>query len=150
MDHRGGMTMQAKLHHLFHRLLISAAIMFLLSQLGYAQETRGVIVGEVTDATGAVVPKATVTATNVSTSVSVSSETNREGRYILPYLISGVYRVRAEASGFKTAARDQIELRISERLQLDFRLEVGSTSETVVVKADTPLLQTATANLGQT
>ena len=54
--------MQAKRHHLFHRLLIAAAAVFLLAQPGYAQETRGVIVGEVTDATGAVVANATVTA----------------------------------------------------------------------------------------
>jgi len=143
------MTMQAKRHQLFHPLLIAAAV-FLLAKPGYAQETRGVIVGEVTDATGAVVNNATVTATNVSTGVTVNSETNREGRYILPYLIPGIYRVRAEAKGFKTAARERVELRISDRLQLDFKLEVGATNETVEVKADTPLLQTATANLGQT
>ncbi len=142
--------MQAKLYYPFCRVLITAAVVFLLTQPGYGQETRGTIVGEVADASGAVVAEATVTATNIATGVSVNSTTNREGRYVLHYLIPGMYRIRAEAKGFKTAIREQTELRISERLQLDFKLEVGQTNETIEVRADTPLLQTATANIGQT
>ncbi len=112
-----------------------------------AQEARGTILGTVRDASGGVIPGATVTITNVSMGTEVSLVTNEVGIFQAPYLIPGSYRVSAELSGFKKAARE-IELRIADRLEVDLSLEAGTAVETVNVTADTPLLETTNASLG--
>jgi hypothetical protein len=129
---------------------VTFLFLFLAIQPGYGQETRGTIVGEVTDENGALLPGALVSATNLATNVTVTAPTNEEGKYAIPYLLSGIYRVSAEAKGFKVVVRDRVELRIADRLQLDFSLPVGATAEVVEVRAETPLLQTASSNIGQT
>lgn len=121
---------------------------FLVYQPVYSQETRGTISGEVRDPSGAMVPGSEVLIVNVATNVSSRARTNAGGQYTVPLLIPGQYRVSASASGFKSSVRDKIELRIADHLQLDFDLEVGSSADSVQVSADSPLLQTATSNLG--
>jgi hypothetical protein len=74
--------------------------------------------------------------------------TNPDGNYTVPFLLPGVYTVSVRITGFKTARRETIELRIADRLQVDFKMEVGAVSEQVEVTGEAPLLQTATANLG--
>ena len=128
---------------------IGLAMALLLAQSAYAQETRGTITGEVLDPSGAVVPNATVTATNTGTNVAIKSTANHEGKYVIPFLIAGNYTVSAAATGFKTAVREKVEMRIADHLQIDFSLEIGATAESVQVTGETPLLQTATANIGQ-
>ncbi|MBS1827559.1 MAG: carboxypeptidase regulatory-like domain-containing protein [Acidobacteria bacterium] len=115
----------------------------------YAQETRSTIVGRVTDASGAVVMGADVRAVNNATGVIVAAKTNEGGNFTLPYLLPGPYQVQAELSGFKKFVRDGIELRVNEAVEVNIALEVGATSETVEVKAETPLLQTVDSSLGQ-
>ncbi len=133
------------------RLAVPIAICGLLSLsiVAPAQETRGSIQGRVLDSSGAVVPTATVTVTNLATNVSLSANANQEGLYRALFLLPGQYKIAAAAPGFKTAIRDNIQLQIHERLQVDFTLEVGAVSEQVQVVAEAPLLQTATANTGQ-
>lgn len=115
----------------------------------YSQETRGTIAGTVLDASGAAVPAAAVSVTNVATNVSTRVTANENGIYTLPFLLPGAYTVTATAPGFKTARQQGVDVRINDRLQVDFRLEVGAVSEEVTVSASAPLLQTASANLGQ-
>jgi hypothetical protein len=79
----------------------------------------------------------------------VSGATSKEGRYDLLFLLPGIYRITVSAPGFKVAQQDRVELRIHDRLQIDFSMEVGEISERVQVTAEAPLLQTATANEGQ-
>lgn len=114
----------------------------------FAQETRGSITGRVTDPSGAVIPTVKVEALNVATNVSVTAVTNEAGNYDIPYLLPGLYRLTAEAPGFKRTVRDGIELRVGDRLVVDLRLEVGAVTESVEVVAETPLLATATAAIG--
>ncbi len=130
-------------------LLIAICSLLLLSPISLAQETRGSIQGRVLDSSGAVVPTATVKVTNLATNVSLTAQANEEGLYQALFLLPGMYRLSAAASGFKTAVRDNIQLPIHERLQIDFTLEVGAITEQVQVTAEAPLLQTATANTGQ-
>ena len=73
--------------------------------------------------------------------------TNDVGFYQVPYLIPGTYQVTAELQGFKKAARE-VEVRIADRLEVDLALAVGETVESVTVTADTPLLETSNASLG--
>lgn len=129
--------------------LFRVAIAMALSALFcYGQESRGTILGRVLDSSGAVVPGANVHAKNVATNTVVSSVANEAGNYEMPYLVPGTYQVTAELSGFKTAVRDGIQIRINDRLVLDFTLEVGNVTESVVVRGETPLLESARASMG--
>jgi hypothetical protein len=114
-----------------------------------AQESRGTITGTVVDSSKAVVPGATVTITNVARGTDVTVVTNEIGYFQAPYLISGTYRITVELAGFKKLVREGIEVRVDDRLQLELPLEVGGAEEQVTVTADTPLLETTTASLGQ-
>ena len=114
-----------------------------------AQETRGSIVGRVIDATEAAIPGVTVRATNTATNVSLLGESNATGAYEIPYVLPGVYRLSAELKGFKTSVRDGVEVRLGDRLAIEIRLEVGDVSERLTVTAETPLLETTTAGMGQ-
>ncbi|MEK7403486.1 MAG: TonB-dependent receptor, partial [Acidobacteriota bacterium] len=91
---------------------------------------------------------ANVEAVNVASNTRAVSVTNESGNYELPYLLPGIYRVSVEMAGFKKAVRDQIELRVADRMTLDFTLELGNVAESVVVTGETPLLESATASIG--
>ncbi len=115
----------------------------------YAQETRGVILGRVTDPSGALISGASIKITNIATGVTVAVASNEQGNYSAPYLIPGSYRVAAEAPGFKQWRREPLDLHVDDRLNIEIRLEVGGLTEEVTVTADTPVLETTNASLGQ-
>jgi hypothetical protein len=117
--------------------------------LAVAQETRGNITGLVRDASGGVLPGATVTAVHGATGQSTAAATEVEGTYHLPFLTPGSYAITVELEGFKRATRKDVEVRIADRLTLDFVLEVGALEETVTVAAGTPLLESRSASVGQ-
>jgi hypothetical protein len=114
-----------------------------------AQEYRATIVGNVTDQTGAAVPGTKLTISNIETGVSVNSASNEQGRYVVPYLLPGRYKLRVEQDGFKTFERGPIELRIADRTEVNVVLEVGQLSDRVTVTAEAPLLETSTSSRGQ-
>jgi len=114
-----------------------------------AQDGRGTLLGRVTDSSGGAVPGASLEALNKATGVRISSKTNDQGNYEIPFLLPGIYRVSAEAAGFKKSVYDNIELRVGDRLKLDVALEIGQVAETVTVTAETPLIEAASASLGQ-
>ncbi|MCS7023411.1 MAG: TonB-dependent receptor [Bryobacteraceae bacterium] len=130
------------------RIWLLLLVTLILQSSAFAQEARATITGQTTDATGAAVVGATVRATNVAMNTTATSKTNESGAFEIPYLLPGVYRVEVEMPGFKKAVRQGIELRVNDRLTLDFRLEVGAVSESVTVSGETPLLETATASIG--
>lgn len=115
----------------------------------HAQDSRGRVVGQVLDSTGAAVPTATVLATNNATGVVVRTSTNVAGAYSLPYLLPGVYTITAEKDGFKKFSRDNIQVRVNDSVELIIEMQVGNVAESISVTAETPLLQTAEATLGQ-
>lgn len=132
--------------------LSSAAIFIYLVTLAasaLAQESRASIVGRVTDSSGGVVPGAKVTATHQDTNVAVHSVSNADGNYQILFINPGTYKVVAELAGFKMFQRENIELRINDRIGVDIVLEPGSVTEKIVVSADTPLLETSSTNVGQ-
>ncbi|MEK7408470.1 MAG: TonB-dependent receptor [Acidobacteriota bacterium] len=116
--------------------------------IAWAQESRATIIGRVSDPSGAVVVGAKVQAINTATNTGASSVANEQGNYEIPYLLPGVYRVEVEMAGFKKSVRDGIELRVSDRMTLDFTLEVGNLAESIVVTGETPLLEAANASIG--
>jgi len=114
----------------------------------WAQESRASIRGRVSDKTGAVLVEARVQALNLATNTAVSTVTNQEGNFDIPYLLPSLYRVTVETAGFKTSVRDSVELRVNDRLTLDFTLEVGDVTQSVVVTGEVPMLESATASVG--
>src|SRR5436190_3984333 len=106
-----------------------------------AQETRGKISGTVRDSSG-VIPGASVKVTNTDTSVSQNLTTNASGYFEASFLNPGTYSVAVQMPGFKAAVRDRIALGVGEQLTVPFTLDVGQVSEEIVVKAETPLIDT--------
>ena len=129
------------------KLAIAAVLVFL--QFLSAQEYRGVLLGRVQDPSGAVVPSATVSQTNERTNIRSVSQTNAEGNFIFPPLEPGVYTVSVEARGFKTSVTPGVTIRVGDRLNLNFDLEVGAVGESITVAAESLRLETANADLSQ-
>jgi hypothetical protein len=115
--------------------------------LALAQTDRGIINGTVTDASGAAVPEARVTATNTATNVTSSTLTTSSGDFTIPTLPVGTYRLRVERQGFKAALRDGIILSAGNTVTVNAQLEVGAVTESVQVSATLELLQTSTAKV---
>lgn len=111
---------------------------------------QGQITGRVTDSTGAVVPLATVTITNVGSGVKMVRSTSNSGIYLASPLIPGVYRISVEAPGFKTAVQDNITVNGTESVGLDIKLQVGTEAQTVTVSAAPPMIDKTDATLGAT
>lgn len=129
--------------------LSRAALLFLCLAAARGQNITGSFLGTVTDATGAVVPNAQVEAVDVRTGLPSRAQTDGAGFYQLTYLRPGQYRLTVAATGFKTAIRDGLAIRVEDRLRVDFALEVGDTNVSVNVTAETPLVESETASLGQ-
>ncbi|HEX4949494.1 MAG TPA: carboxypeptidase-like regulatory domain-containing protein [Blastocatellia bacterium] len=128
--------------------LLFAFVSLCWAGVGYAQESRAVVLGRVTDASGAGVPGAKVMAQSLDTGITTSSVANEAGGYQINYLQPGPYKITVEATGFKKIARDSIDVRVGDRLALDFTLEVGSLSDTVSITSEAPLLDTSSATSG--
>ena len=114
-----------------------------------AQEFRGAITGTITDPQGAPIAAAAVEARNIDTGTVEKTATNASGIYVLPYLTVGHYSLTASAPGFKQALRSNIELRIGDRLQIDFSMQLGVVSEQVTVSGESDVLETTNAMQGQ-
>lgn len=115
----------------------------------FAQGTTSRLVGTVTDATGGVLPGATVTITNEGTGVTFSTVTTAAGAYSFEALTSGLYTVKVEMDGFKTYEARGTRVEIGQPATVNAKLEPGSIAETITVIGATPVVQTSTSgNLG--
>jgi hypothetical protein len=133
-----------------HRaLLIGVALLLSISTVCLAQESRGSITGKVVDPQNAVVPGATVEVTNTATNVSGRATTNQTGYFEVDYLNPGTYSVTVDASGFEKLVRTGITLDTGDRLALDLQLVIGQTTQSVIVAADAPLLDTTNSAQGR-
>ena len=107
-----------------------------------AQVDTGSIVGTIHDPSGATVPGATVTVTEVKTNVATRIVSDAAGAYIATALKIGTYSVSVDMPGFKKKTRQGIVLRVQDRLRIDLEIEVGDVSETLVISGEAPLVQT--------
>lgn len=114
----------------------------------YGQVDQGALAGTVTDPSGAVVPNATVTITNVDTGFTQTDKTDGRGTYTFSPVKIGKYSVKVTAPGFQTKQQDNVQLHVGERAGVDIGLAVGS-EETVQVSTEAPLLQTGDGSTGQ-
>ncbi len=117
-------------------LAVLLGTVLLCSALIAQSNITGTILGTVTDASGAVVPNATVTVTNSDQGIVARTvKTDGNGVYSAPLLPIGRYAVQVQAQGFKTAQKTNISVNVNDKLTEDFQLAVGATSETVTVEA---------------
>ena len=131
------------------RVLLTLWCVLGLATVSAAQDPRGSVAGRVVDTSGGTLPGTTVTVTNVATGTVNTAVTDENGRYSIPFISPGAYDVKVELTGFKRAEQKSVEIRIADRLSLDFTLEVGGLEETVLVTAGAPLLETGSASQGQ-
>ena len=113
----------------------------------FGQEFRGTITGNITDPNGAAIPGATVIVKNIETNVATTIKTNDDGSYTVPMLLPGKYSVSATGDGFKTSLRENIEIKVDDRLTIDMTLEIGTQAEVNIV-ADTELIERGSVTTG--
>jgi Carboxypeptidase regulatory-like domain/TonB dependent receptor len=140
--------------HRIKRALVRTFAALLLAMLVAgglaAQETTGSIRGTVLDPSGAGVPGAKVSATQIETGLTRTALSDREGAYVLVLLPLGHYRVEASADGFRKFVQEGITLSVNETASVPVHLTVGSATQSVEVTANTSLIETADTTLGET
>lgn len=124
------------------------ALFMLAAAAVWGQTASTQILGLVSDASGAMIPGATVTAKRLETGDTRSTVSNDTGNYIFPLIESGTYEVSCAAQGFKTEVRRGVTIELQQKARLDFQLQVGQQAERVEVTASQPLLKTEDATLG--
>ncbi len=117
------------------------------SPAGRGQTAQGRITGEVTDSSGAVVARATVTIENEGTHAKRVLETNSSGQYAAPDLDPGFYTVEVAATGFQSVVEHKLELEVAKALKIDFQLKPGNLAQAIEVKAEAPLTDTTDTTL---
>ncbi|MGC1869733.1 MAG: TonB-dependent receptor [Acidobacteriaceae bacterium] len=132
------------------RVLIALVVLILAGLYlpsAYSQAVYGTIFGTVTDPTGAVIPNATITVTDISKNVSVTAKTNGSGDYQVQHLIPDVYRVQATATGFNAGTVEHVQVFADTQPKVDIKLTAGAVTNTVHVTSAAPLLNTARADV---
>jgi hypothetical protein len=118
------------------------------ASVAWGQGFTAVVLGTVTDSSGAVLPGVTITVTNVGTGQARTLVSDGRGTYQALQLPPGQYTVAAEIQGFRRVVREDIRLQVDQRQQLDFKLELGQVSENVTVVGEAAQIQTETATVG--
>ena len=103
------------------------------------------ILGQITDASGAVIPNASVTVANQSTGFTRTVHSNSSGTYLCNDVVSGLYTVTVQKAGFNKYVRTDLDLTASRKMRIDITLELGPVTQAVTVKGGTPLIETETA-----
>ena len=116
----------------------------------FGQLTTADILGTVTDATGAVIPNATVVLTNTGTNEKRTTTSNSSGDYTFSLLPVGHYSLSIKASGFQASITNDLAVEAGDRARNDVHLQTGSESEVIEVTATTPLLQADSATVSST
>jgi carboxypeptidase family protein len=135
---------------LWRALMVVCLVGFLVtvftSTRASAQEAdQGAIIGVVTDSTGAIIPNADVTLTDVDTGLVLKTKSNGSGNYFFGPIKTGNYTVSASSANFSTTEEQNIVVHVQDRLNIPLALKPGKTSETVTVTSVAPLMQTQTA-----
>ncbi|MGO9271044.1 MAG: carboxypeptidase regulatory-like domain-containing protein [Terriglobia bacterium] len=130
-------------------ITLVALAMILAGNL-FAQETTGSIRGTLYDPSGAGVPRAVVTATQVETGVTRANRSSQDGSYVLVLLPVGHYRLEVSAKGFQEFVQEGITLTVNESASVPIHLAVGLATQSVVVTANAAVIETANTTMGET
>ena len=139
------------------RLLHSAGVLlalgvgfFALTNRLDAQAISGDLVGAITDASGAAVPNAAVTATNAATGIKTTTKSNASGDYRIPNLLPGSYDLTAAAPGFATSTLKGVTVQLNQIATANVSLQVGTVSTTMEISEASTLIDTTTAQIQNT
>jgi hypothetical protein len=134
------------------RLALIGAVLFSMAghpgSTALGQGITGSIAGTVTDPSGAPVSRATVTVRETDTGIERTITTSDVGSYRVPDLSPGKYSVRVALTGFTSFEQDDITLAIDQVAEVDVKLALGSTQQTVEVSSSAPVIQTETSSVG--
>jgi len=128
-------------------LVIFLGAILLLTNSANAQVAGAMLTGTVTDTSGAVIPKAQVTITDVATGVARRITADTAGLYSAPNLLPGTYQVSVTAPGFATEVQNGITLSVGAQQVLDVTMRVGQVNETVQVTGEAPMVQLASSTI---
>ena len=107
------------------------------------------LTGQVVDATGAAVPGAQVSASNLETGAERSTVTSEQGSFTIPALPPGNYAVAVNKEGFRAVLREGVRLEVNQTARINFQLEVGAVTDTIEVTEAAPLIESDTSSIGQ-
>jgi Carboxypeptidase regulatory-like domain/TonB-dependent Receptor Plug Domain len=130
-------------------LLLCFLLTIFTSQRIQAQFDTATVLGTVRDASGAVVPSATVKLRNIATGIEVSAATDNDGSYQFLNVKIGTYQISAEMQGFAKAIADNVQVTVNARQRVDLALRAGQVTETVIISDTAPLLETESSDRGQ-
>ncbi len=131
------------------RLLLGVCLFCSFSVIGQAQTTFGAFHGVVSDASGAVMPGATVEVKNLATNAIRQATSNDVGFYTITSILPGFYDFTVSKTGFTTARQSKVELLVNQDEEVNFTLQLGAVTTQVEVTAAPPALQTASATISQ-
>ncbi|MDP9267972.1 MAG: carboxypeptidase-like regulatory domain-containing protein [Acidobacteriota bacterium] len=134
------------MRRLWFAVLLVVTALFLVAPL-QAQRFLGTITGTVTDSTGAVVPDVDITVTDVSTGLTRTTKTDKDGVYALSQLPLGTYKVAATRTGFKQYVKTDVVLHVADTLRTDIVLQPGAADQQITVEADQVQVQTESGDL---
>src|SRR5579864_5695934 len=127
-------------------IVCAGFVTVLLAPAGAFAQTTAAITGAVTDDTGAVVPNAKISVTNVGTGLTRNLVTDARGQYAALSLPVGQYQIRAESAGFAPVVRSGITLDVGQQAVVDVQLKVGNVQQAITVNAEPPLVNTTPAS----
>ena len=132
---------------------VSSALCALLfcsfTSLSWSQTQTATVRGEVQDSTGATIPGAKLTLTNLDQNRPWTTQSNEVGAYIFQQIPPGPYSLIVEADGFKRYQQSRFVLNVAQAAEINPALEVGAVTETIEITAEAPLLETVTSDLGE-
>jgi hypothetical protein len=130
---------------------VGMVLVFVVAVLAlHAQTITGRILGTVHDQTGAAIANAAVTITDTQRGITRRVTSDESGNFVAAGLPPSIYAVRAEARGFKTLERNDVQLEVARDISLDFSLSPGELQQEVVVTSEVPMVNTTNATLGGT
>jgi Carboxypeptidase regulatory-like domain len=131
------------------RFLVLAGALASFALGGFGQTFYGSILGTVTDPSGAPISGASVTVTNNGTGEHRTAQTSSSGDYQFLNLVPGNYKIDIENTGFKHYTRDNITVQVDLAARVDAVGEIGNLNQQIEVQAETPIIQTENASVGQ-
>jgi Carboxypeptidase regulatory-like domain len=129
------------------RALSSAIVMMIMCVAAGAEAQEASIIGSAADETKAILPGATITATNRETGMQSSAITDERGQYRLMRLPAGKYRVQAELQGFASVVVPEVELLVGQNATVPFVLRLAQVTETVTITAESPLVDISSSQV---
>jgi hypothetical protein len=131
------------------KISVPILFLFLCTSTLHAQRNLATLVGTVKDSSGAVLPRALVTARNLGTGVVRSITTDDTGDYSLVDLDVGHYSLTVTMTGFKTTVIPDIELHTGQSARIDIVLQLGAVTQEVTVTTAAPMISTTSSDVGQ-